>query len=328
MQSASSPRSRAVATSSSSVVREQLERGAVCAWRSMSTAARPGYSVIRIVRSRCSSSSDVRQRPRLEIELPVVHHALEHAVLDDPEALEIRAQVRAPLLHHVLAAAEHLVARLGAARVVPLAVRHPLDRQALEERVDVLVVLALAVRAEPAREEQLVHPVLDVAVDARLDERALGVDAVADRFAGPLAHGAGREVDEHTDIAEMQQHRRADPGAGERRDVEQRLPPLGQRARPRRSDRSRAARSTTCAPPRATRASRRGSARAWPACRRRSRPGARRPSDARCVHSPSTSVATLPGTISSPARRARPAPSRRGTRSGPGRCWSGRRRGR
>src|SRR5262249_13593528 len=127
------------------------------------------------------------------------------------------------------ATTEGLVPGFLACRVVALAVRHPLERQTFEERVDVLVVLTLAVCGEPARQEQLIDPVLDVVLDAVLDERTVDVDAVHARLTAPFAHPAAREIDQDAYVTELKEHRAADTGACERRDVEQRLEPPAER---------------------------------------------------------------------------------------------------
>ena len=173
----------------------------------------------------------VEAPPRVEVELPAVHLAVQHvAVPQGAEPLQVRAQVRAAPLHLVRTAPERLVAGRSR-RVVALAVRHPLDGEALEERVDVLVVRAVPVGPEAGGQEDLVHPVLGVLEDAPLHERPVQRERVGERVAGPRrAHGAGREVDHDVErlrrggwvVGESQQHRTADTGPGERCDLEQR----------------------------------------------------------------------------------------------------------
>ena len=165
-----------------------------------------------------------------EIELPVVHLALEHPVVHGAEPFEIGAQMRAPLLDHVLAAPKHLVDGLREGRVVALTERHALDRQGLEERVHVFVVRALPMGLEATGEKEIVDPVLDVAFDQRLDQRAVEIDAMEHRLVLPLTHLPGPEIDEDTEVgptivSEEDQHVPVDPAARQRREVEQRLDP-------------------------------------------------------------------------------------------------------
>ena len=80
--------------------------------------------------------------------------------------------------------------------VVPaLGVLQPLLGQALEERVDELVVLADPGGREAAGQEQRVDPVDLVDVQQVLDQRPLGAEAVADLLVGVRPHLLAREVD-------------------------------------------------------------------------------------------------------------------------------------
>src|SRR3954468_447572 len=85
-----------------------------------------------------------------EVELPVVQRAGEHVAVHGTELRQVRRQVRAAGLD--LPAVELDVAAVVVLRVVPvLHVVHPLLGQTLEERVEVLVVLADAGGAEAHR---------------------------------------------------------------------------------------------------------------------------------------------------------------------------------
>src|SRR3954454_13996217 len=80
-----------------------------------------------------------------EVELPVVQRAGEYLAVDGAELRQVRGQMRAARLHRP--AVELDVAPVVVLRVVPvLDVVHPLLGQTLEERVEVLVVLADARR--------------------------------------------------------------------------------------------------------------------------------------------------------------------------------------
>src|ERR1043166_2983150 len=84
-----------------------------------------------------------------QIELPAVHQAGEHAVLDAAEARQIGALVRAIALHAIAAELAHVVvARMRGE--IGLGVFEPLRRQALEERIEIFVVGPLALGAEAA----------------------------------------------------------------------------------------------------------------------------------------------------------------------------------
>src|SRR5215469_7309254 len=87
--------------------------------------------------------------PRSQLELPAVHGAGQHTILNLCEAREIGLQVRAAPLDAIAVAFPELLHRrfLG---VVPLGVLQAFGRETLEEIVNVLVVRSLALRLEAA----------------------------------------------------------------------------------------------------------------------------------------------------------------------------------
>ena len=122
--------------------------------------------------------------------------------------------------------------RSCAGAVALLDVRHALGGECLEERHHELVERAVAVRGEPAREEQRVHPVLDVVVDERFDERAIDVDLVDVRLASPEPHLRLHEVDAHVGrrVADVEHDVAGDAGRRDRRGLEQGLEPAASSA--------------------------------------------------------------------------------------------------
>src|SRR5262249_49281535 len=112
-----------------------------------------------------------------DVELPTVKGAGEDPVLDLPEAGQVGLQVRAAALDAVPTALPRLLLRLLLG-VEPLGVLDALGREALEKAVDILVVRTVALRRETAGEKNLVHPILVVPLDARLDERRVEEEPV------------------------------------------------------------------------------------------------------------------------------------------------------
>ena len=118
---------------------------------------------------------------------------------------------------------------IGLADGLGFSATHALDRQRLEEVVEVLVERALAPRMEAAREEQRVAPVDRPGRRHGLDQLALDVEAVAVGLAVVGAYLPCREVDEHLQIAEPHQAVRPHVAAQRRRQRQQRFPPRPQR---------------------------------------------------------------------------------------------------
>src|SRR5690606_6087089 len=148
---------------------------------------------------------------RLEVELPAMERTGEHTVLNLTEAGEVGLQVRAAALDHVpLALDQRLIRTL--LDVVPLGVLDPLRREALEEAVEELVVLPLALGLEPAREEDVVHPVLFVVDDAVLHQRRVDDELEPGRrHPVPLVDLALDEVDNDLSaLAEIEQQQVVD----------------------------------------------------------------------------------------------------------------------
>src|SRR6266516_2824628 len=171
--------------------------------------------------------------PGGELELPAVHVAGEHAVLDHAELRQVGLEVRAAALYQVAVQGDQLLglAQLG---VPALGVLEALGRQHLEPVVDVLVVGAVAGGLEAARQKQLVDPVFVVAGDARLHQGAVDAEGVAARLALPDLHAAIEEVDHHLlalhRVGGVQQHATVHPRAGPVGLRQQRLPPRLERA--------------------------------------------------------------------------------------------------
>jgi len=106
-----------------------------------------------------------------EVVLPAVHGAGEYGALDHAEPAEVAAQVRAAALDDPVTELDVFFILLPAG-IPALGVHDPLRSQALEEGVDVLVVLADAAGPEPHAQEQAVDPVDLVVGDQPLDQRA------------------------------------------------------------------------------------------------------------------------------------------------------------
>src|SRR6266511_3524909 len=171
--------------------------------------------------------------PGRQVELPAVHPAGEHAVLDVAELRQVRLQVRAAALDQVAVHLDQLLHR-RLLRVPALGVLEPLRRQRLEPVVDVLVVGPLAGGLEAAGQEQLVHPVLFVVDDAGLHQRPVDPEAVAERLALPGVDPALEVVDHDLLVApplvgDLQQHPPVDALTGQVRLGEQGLPPALER---------------------------------------------------------------------------------------------------
>src|SRR5439155_26130681 len=133
--------------------------------------------------------------PRGQVELPAVQLAGQDPVLDLAEAGQVRLQVRAAPLQYPVAHPD--VLRVGLLLGVPaLGVLQPLLRQALEERVDELVVLADPRRAEPAGQEQRVDPVHLFDVQQMLHEYPWRPEPVPHLLVGGAAALLAREVDQ------------------------------------------------------------------------------------------------------------------------------------
>src|SRR3954447_25676727 len=171
-----------------------------------------------------------------QVELPAVQLAGQGVAVDDAEAAEVGLEVRATALHGPLAELGVLgVDRLLVLVVPALGVLQALLAEALEERVDELVVLPDAGRGEAAGQEQRVDPVTLVDVDEVLDQSPAGLEAVAhllvgvgaDLLAGEVHHdrlddGAGRAVG----VGEVEADRAADALGHVDRLFEQRLDAL------------------------------------------------------------------------------------------------------
>jgi len=109
--------------------------------------------------------------PGGQVVLPAVHGAGEHGAIDHAEPAEVAAQVRAAALHDPVAELDIFFVVLPAG-VPAFGVHDPFRGQALEEGVDVLVVLADAAGTETHAQEQAVDPVDLVVGDQPLDQRA------------------------------------------------------------------------------------------------------------------------------------------------------------
>src|SRR5207253_5222925 len=107
--------------------------------------------------------------PAREVELPPVELAGEHALLDDGKARQVGLHVRAAPLDLVAGCFPRALDR-SALRIEALGVLQPLFGEALEPRVDVVVVGALASGPEAHRQEQLVDPVRQAPPYAPLDQ--------------------------------------------------------------------------------------------------------------------------------------------------------------
>ena len=109
-------------------------------------------------------------------------------------------------------------------------VHQPVGGQALEERVQVLVVRADPARAEAHAQEQAVHSVGLVAGDQLLDQRAGDGELVAAPLPGEGPDLADREVDDdRAVVAGPQQHGAADAGPDVPGQLQERLEPGLQR---------------------------------------------------------------------------------------------------
>ena len=130
-----------------------------------------------------------------QVELPAVQLAGELVAVDDAEAGQVRLQVRAAALHHPVAERDVLGVGAALVLVVPaLGVLQALLGQALEERVDELVVLADPGRREAAGQEERVDPVdlVDEAAGARSAPARCGTGSAPSRrrTAGPACRGS------------------------------------------------------------------------------------------------------------------------------------------
>ena len=113
--------------------------------------------------------------PCLEVEAPAVERAHELVALDLAEHREVGVAVRASALDDPVAELDvgfDLGRWIEPPQRLGLGPPHALDRQRLEEVVEVLVELAVAPRPETARQEQRVAPVDRPAGHDRLDEVA------------------------------------------------------------------------------------------------------------------------------------------------------------
>ncbi|MBG9885601.1 hypothetical protein ABE10_03155 [Bacillus toyonensis] len=163
--------------------------------------------------------------PGLEVPLPVVHAAGEHAVLIDlPGAREVGAEVRAPPLHDPVA--DLRVLSLVRLLLVPvLDVLDPVCREALEERRQELVELAAPADLELHGQEDRVGPVDLAVTDVRGDKVGrdrVPVDALLSRILPDLR---AREVDDHVELADAEPDAPAYAEPDGARLLQQRLPP-------------------------------------------------------------------------------------------------------
>ncbi len=148
-----------------------------------------------------------------------------HPVLDRREPGQVGLHVRTSPLDVVAGELERALRR-PVLRVEALGVLEPLDVEALEPGVDVVVVRPAPMGAEAHREEQLVHPVLDVLADEVVDEVAVDLELVARVLVVEgAAHPSLLEVDDDPLIADIEQDRLVDPGADHVRLLEERIPP-------------------------------------------------------------------------------------------------------
>jgi hypothetical protein len=150
------------------------------------------------------------------------------AVLDLAEPREVGREVRAPALHEPVAEAPHLgdLALLGQP---VLDVARLLRRERLEPRVDVLVVRALAGRAEAAGQEERVDPVVEALPHAGTDQRVVDDEGVAVVAAVVRDDPAVREVEHDPLGAEVEQDAVTQARAQVLGGVHQRLEPRGER---------------------------------------------------------------------------------------------------
>ena len=153
-----------------------------------------------------------------QVELPAVQLAGQHVAVDDAEPGQVGLQVRAAPLHDPVAERDVLGVGGALVLVVPaLGVLQPLLGQALEERVDELVVLADPGRREAAGQEQRVDPVDLVDVEQVLDQRPLGPEAVAHLLVGVRPDLLAREVDHDRLDRSRRRSRPGRTGPGRRR---------------------------------------------------------------------------------------------------------------
>ena len=150
----------------------------------------------------------------------------QHTVLDHGEARQVCLHVRAPALDPVAGRLPGALRR-PALCVEALGVLQPLLGQALEPRIDVVVVGTLARRAEAHRQEELVDPVGQPAADARLDEVARDREPVARRLVAlrertdlPL-----HEVRHDLLVAQVEHDALVDSGADQVGLFQERIPP-------------------------------------------------------------------------------------------------------
>src|SRR4051812_43956029 len=117
--------------------------------------------------------------PGLQVESPPVQGAYEDVALDLAEHAQIGLPVWARPLHDVAPELDLLVRvrRVELAASLTLRAPHALDRQALEEVVQVLVERAVAPRSEAAAEEERVAPVDRTVGDDGLDQLTADVEA-------------------------------------------------------------------------------------------------------------------------------------------------------
>src|SRR5690606_12691794 len=158
----------------------------------------PDAGVGRLGRTAAQRLADAGQAAAgAQVELPAVHLAGQRVTLDLGEARQVRLEVRAAALDVPVTEADLLVLHDPLVLVVPpLGVLQPLLRQALEERVDELVVLPDPGRGEAAGQEQRVAPVDLAGVEQVLHQGPPGPEAVAHLLVRVRPDLAGGEVDD------------------------------------------------------------------------------------------------------------------------------------
>ena len=169
-------------------------------------------------RTRMGWPAAVRQRPVSRSKRQPCRVHVSSQSVDLAEHGQVGVAVRAAALHDPAAELDvglGLGRRVEPAHGLGLGAPHPLDRQRLEEVVDLLVELAVAPGAEAARQEQRVAPVDGPLGDDRLDQRhgrcRTGSRTARRRRAGPRRPGSRRAPRRRRPAAGRPRRRRPAP---------------------------------------------------------------------------------------------------------------------